>query len=120
MKIYLIHSTKYDFKDELYNPIKESELIDKHDFIFLFDLTSHPDNTKGMIKSSDLVIAEVSYPTTGGGIELGWADAFNIPIICIHKKGQLGSKYATILTNKVIEYSSPEDMIEKLVKDLDS
>ena len=37
--------------------------------------------SKEVIRTSDLVIADISYPSTGVGIELGWADCFNIRVI---------------------------------------
>jgi hypothetical protein len=35
--------------------------------------------------NTDLILAEVSEPATGQGIELGWANMLNIPIICLYK-----------------------------------
>lgn len=40
--------------------------------------------TKDIIKTCDLMIAEVSLPATGLGIELGWAKAFKVPILCMY------------------------------------
>jgi len=33
MKIYLAHSTSFDFKNEFYKPLENSQLNLKHDFI---------------------------------------------------------------------------------------
>lgn len=114
MEIYLVHSSKYDFKKELYQPIKESSLVQKHTFIFLYDGNQNPSSTKDIIKNVDLVIAEVSYPSIGSGIELGWADAFHIPIICIHKRGKKISRFLKMLTNNILVYNDQHDLIKTL------
>ena len=62
----------------------------------------------------DIIIAEVSYPSTGQGIELGWADVFKIPIICIYKEGYKYSGSINKLTEKFIVYKNSQDLIKKL------
>lgn len=114
MKIYLAHATRFDFKKELYEPLKNSSLVKKHDIEFLFDRKTIPESTKEMIQNSDLVLAEVSYPSLGEGIELGWADLYKKPIICFHKKGQSGSKFVAMVAKRIIEYETADDMINKL------
>ncbi len=45
---------------------------------------------KFSVKSSDLVLANLSYgenPLIGTSVEIGWADAFDIPVIAVFKKG---------------------------------
>lgn len=45
---------------------------------------------KFSVKTSDLVLANLSYgenPLVGTSVEIGWADAFDIPIIAVFKKG---------------------------------
>ncbi len=91
-------------------------MVKKHDIEFLFDREFLSKSTKQIIQNSDLILAEVSYPSLGEGIELGWADLFKKPIICFHKKGQLGSIFVEMVTKNVIEYETTEDMIEKLEK----
>ncbi len=86
MKIFVSHSSNYDFEKELYAPLRESDLNNKQEIIL-----PHEDGqdiiTKDIIKDCSLVVAEVSCPSTGQGIELGWADMFNVPIVCMHKEG---------------------------------
>ena len=85
MKIYVCHSTAFDYINELYEPLKQ-DLANSHNFILPHDSDSDV-HSKDLIGSSDLVLAEVSYPSTGQGIELGWADAAHKPIICIYRDG---------------------------------
>jgi len=84
MKIHVVHSKSHDFKNELYKPLRNSELNKEHQ-IFLPHETEELIKTKELIKQADVIIAEASFPATGLGIELGWADAFDRPIICLYK-----------------------------------
>lgn len=60
------------------------------------------------------MIAEVSFPSTGLGIELPWADSFECPIICIHRKGSKISNSLKIICKNFIEYTSQEDLIKQI------
>ena len=115
MKIYIAHSKDFDFKKELYEPIKNSSLSKEHLFIFPHEDKDNFVNSKEIIKDDcDLIIAEVSYLSTGLGIELGWANVYNIPVLCLSKKGSKVSKSLQVVTNNFIEYSNEEDLIENL------
>ena len=85
MKIYIGHSNDFDFKEELYNPIINSKLNDKIDFIFPH-LTSKTFNSIDIIEKADLFIAEVSRPSLGLGIEIGRAEMNNKKILCIYNE----------------------------------
>ena len=113
MKIFVSHSTKYDFENELYAPLRQSDL-NKTNEIILPHENGQDVLTKDIIKNCDLVVAEVSYPSTGQGIELGWADMFKIPIVCIHKEEGEPSRSLRKITNAFIAYKDRGDMIMKL------
>ncbi|PIY68691.1 hypothetical protein COY90_04610 [Candidatus Roizmanbacteria bacterium CG_4_10_14_0_8_um_filter_39_9] len=85
-------------------------------FIFPHSKSQKPFNTKELFekKECDLVLAEISYPATGQGIELGWANMFQIPIYCIYKKGADISRSALSIVAKNIEYSDSKDLIVQL------
>lgn len=112
MKIYISHSSEYDYINKIYNPIKNSNLNGKNNFVLPHE--SKITNTKDVIANSDLLIAEVSEPSTGQGIELGWANYNNTPILCIYEKGSKISSSLKFITNEFIEYEDCEDMIEKI------
>ena len=114
MKIFIAHSSSFDFKKELYKPLRESDLNTKHEIILPQE--EKETITKDIIKDVDILIAEVSYPSTGQGIELGWADIFNIPIVCIFKEGSKISQSLNHITNNMISYKDNKDMIAKLDK----
>ena len=116
MKIYLSHSSKYNYQNELYLPLKQSKLNSLHEINYFLedDTPENVKNSKQVIKESDLIIAEISIKSIAIGMELGWADAFGKPIILIYKQGVPISKYMGILTEDIIEYSDPQDLISKL------
>jgi len=118
MKIFVAHSSNFDFKQELYNPLRESALNTQHD-IFLPQENGREVVTKETIKDSDVVVAEVSYASTGQGIELGWADVLGIPIICIYKEGSKVSGSIQLVTKELVAYKDKEEMINRLSEALD-
>jgi len=113
MKIYVCHSSGYDYQNELYDPLRGSDL--KHEIFLPHEHGAFLDTTQ-LIKDADLVIAEVSFPSTGQGIELGRAEVFGKKILCIHKAGTRYSSSLTFICKDFIEYTSSEDMVEKLRK----
>lgn len=115
MKIYFGHSKDFDFKEELYRPIRESALNNEHEILFPHE-TNEFFNSKDRIKSSDLMIAEVSYPATGLGIELGWAEMLKTQVLCVYKKRYKISGSLKVVTKDFIEYESAKDLVEKLTK----
>lgn len=112
MKLYLAHSSNYDYQTELYAPMKQ--FFADHEVFYPHDLHNDGIKSKDVIPTCDAVIAEVSFPSTGEGIEIGWADAANIPIICLYKKGASVSSALRFISDTFVEYDSHEEMIEKL------
>lgn len=114
MKIYIGHSTSFDFKKELYEPLRNSELNKLHEITLPHENSDKQFNSKQYLKSCDLMIAEVSFPSTGLGIELGWANLYNTPIVCIYKEGTKPSVAVYAVTDKTIGYSDFKDLIDKI------
>ena len=113
-KIYISHSTSFDFKKELYEPIRKSYLDKEYNFVLPHEDSEKLFNSKEYLRSCDLVIAEVSYPSTGLGIELGWANLYKVPIVCIYKTGFKLSNSLKAVCNSFIEYTNSQDMISKI------
>ncbi|OHA16489.1 MAG: hypothetical protein A3C79_02630 [Candidatus Taylorbacteria bacterium RIFCSPHIGHO2_02_FULL_45_28] len=113
MKIYVSHSRSFDFVNELYLPIRKSALNEKHTF-FLPHENGRSLNSKEDIKNSDLILAEVSFPSTGQGIELGWADSCTVPIVCIYKDGCDFSPSLKSIIKDFVTYNDSNDFISKL------
>lgn len=113
MKVYMGHSNNFNFKEELYNPIINSKLYKKNNFIFPH-LTNQTFDSKEVIEQSDLFIAEVSRPSLGLGIEIGRAEMKNKKILCIYNekfKKPSSLKYVNV---DILEYKNTEDMICKI------
>ena len=119
MKIYVSHSTKYDFKKVLYEPLRNSVLNEHHDITLPHETTITPSSTKNIILAQDLIIAEVSCPSTGQGIELGWADSGDVRILCIYRSGNKFSSSLELITNSFIEYKDSDSLIEQISGFLD-
>lgn len=113
LEIYVAHSNNFDYKTELYGPLRNSPLNFQHRFILPHE-TEEFIKSKEIIEKSDLVVAEVSYPSTGEGIELGWANIFLIPILCVYREGTKPSGSLKAITNAVVSYSDPVDMVSKI------
>lgn len=120
MKIYVAHSRDFDYKNELYSPIKNDALFNEHNFVLPHELEEKNENTRDFYKTLDIVIAECSYPSTGLGIELGWLYDDKIPIYCIYKIGKKISDSIKTVTSNIYEYKDINDMIEiirKIIKE---
>ncbi len=113
MKIFVSHSKDFDYDNELYKPIRSSSLNSEHEF-FLPHEEERKINTQDIIKGSDLILAEVSLPATGQGIELGWANILNVPILCISKEGTSISRSLKYITDNFIVYTDSADMLNKI------
>ena len=53
------------------------------------------------LKSSDIVIAEVTTPSLGVGYELGVAEKLNIPVLCLYRPGE-GSHLSAMVSGNAI------------------
>ena len=115
MKIYVTHATSYDYKTELYDPLKKA-FTANHDIFFPHDEENADIKSRNIIKESDVVLAEVSRASTGQGIELGWADDFNVPIVCVYRSGSTPSGALRFISDVFIEFSSVEEMTTKLTE----
>ncbi len=115
MKIYIAHTTAFDYQNDLYYPIKESYLWNAHDIILPHQHSKDVIfNSLPVIATCDFLIAEISYPSTGMGIEIGWAVAHNIPVLAIYKQDTKPSSSIKMITNDLYEYDSSSDLIQKI------
>ena len=119
MKIYVAHSRDFDYHNELYVPLKNSDLFKQHEFILPHDGDNYK-HDRDFYKEIDLVIAEVSYPSTGLGIELGFLYDDNKPIYCIHKDDKTISSSINAVANYIYAYSNLDEMLELITKIVDN
>jgi hypothetical protein len=113
MRIYIGHSSSIDYKTDIYHPIRKSELNNQHEFILPHESSDQPTNTLELMKTFDLMIAEVSQPSTGLGIEMGLAHAIDLPIIAIHRDDATPSSSITTITKQIYSYHA-DNLIETL------
>ena len=114
MRVYFAHSKEFDFINEYYKPIKDSENLKNLALLFPHKISDESRNGRDFYKSIDLIIAEVSYPAIGLGIELAWAYGDKIPIYCFYKPGHKPSASLNSVTDEIAEYSSTEDLVSKI------
>ncbi len=114
MLIYLGHSTAFNYEDTLYLPLKNSALWAQHSFILPHENQADLTPTKKLIQTIDLMVAEVSYPSTGLGIELGWANNANRDILCVSHQDARPSLSLKYISQYFLTYSDPKDLIHQL------
>lgn len=116
MKIYVAHPSAMPFREELYKPLRASSLNTRAEIILPHEKNDLPYDSKIELQTTQWMIAEVSQPSTGVGIEIGWANLYNVPIIAIHKKGTPRSPSVEQLATQYIEYTNSEELIILLTK----
>lgn len=113
MRVFVAHASNFDFREKLYKPLRESELNTQHEF-FLPQETDEDYVDLEFIRSCDALIVDVSIPSSGAGIEMGWANASGVPILGVYEKGSHPSASAAYPTKQYVEYSDSKDLIEKV------
>lgn len=116
MKIYFGHSREVNYEKELYEYIRNDRVLSKENIILPHEKGYEGNNSREFYANLDLFIAEVSYPSTGLGIELGWAYDENIPIICIYKTSSKFSSSLKVITNNFYEYKNTDELISIIKK----
>lgn len=111
MKIYFAHSKDLENQEEIYSKL---ESLSEHEFIFPYRDSSVPLNSKEIIKTVDLILAEVSNPSTGLGIELGWADMLDKPMVCAYRTGLEPSRSLKLMNTSLLEYDDITDLVNKI------
>ncbi len=115
MRIYIAHSREFDFQNELCAPLRKSALNGQHEFVLPHENSDAPSSSKEFFQNGcDLVIAEVSFPSTGLGIELGWANMLKVPMACISKTGSKVTVSLNAVCDSFYEYSDANDLITKI------
>ena len=116
-KVYVSHSRDFYFRKELYKPLRE---IKGYELILPHEHSDELFSSKDFFRDGcDVLVVEASYKSTGMGIELGWADAFDVPIIILYKKGCKLASSVRAMSDRVIEYDSLEEMVGKLEEELE-
>lgn len=112
MKIYIAHSRNFDYQAELYDPIRSDSRLPQSDIILPHDLGHNPEHGREFYADLTLVIAEVSYQSTGLGIEIGWAFDNQVPIYCLYRQDHHPSRSLHAVTDKFYSYAAQSDMLQ--------
>ena len=120
MKIYVAHSNSFNFQADLYEPL-ERILGSNHELILPQIKSMSQFESKDLFqnKGCEVIIAEVSLPSIGLGIELGWANMYGIPIICIHRDDSAISPALQLVSTKDIPYKDILEIQVELTSMLD-
>lgn len=109
MRIYVSHPSSIpDYSAELYTPLTAA--LAEHELMLPHLASVEPLNSWESIRQADLVIAEVSEPSTGQGIELGWADGAAVPIVAIYRADSKPSSSIKLVAKKLASYQDVEDL----------
>ena len=109
--IYFAHSTHFDYQS-LYKVFLDSNLSVDYDLILPH--LDEPVNSLDIIRKSSLFIAEVSVASLGLGIELGEANVFKLPILCVYQRDAKLSSSLKFISADFIEYDDLNDLICQL------
>ena len=115
MKIYFAHPQTIDYK-AIYDLLKSEPYFADHEVILPHDGKKHENHTRYFYGDIDVVIAEVSEPSTGLGIELGWASDYAVPIYCFYKKGSKPSGSLSAVTDTILEYEEYSDLRDRIME----
>jgi hypothetical protein len=114
MKIYVGHASSFNYIDNLYQPLKDSDLWENYEFILPHESSQDSVRSKEIIESCEAFIAEVTYPSTGLGIELGWASTADCPIYCFAQNGSHPSSSINIICPKITWYEDQDSLVNNL------
>ena len=119
MRIFIAHATGFPEKAAFYKALRNSELNTSHELILPEEDIELQPHSRGDIHNYNLVIAEVSSPSHGVGIELAWAEAANVPVVCVYKKGAEFSGSLHSVCNKFMMYTDFDNMISDITRALE-
>lgn len=117
MKIYVSHSSNFDYWTELYEPLVKAFAVE-HELYLPHDNKNKGQESKQFVIESDVVLAEVSHASTGQGIELGWANAVGVPIVCFYKVDCEPSGTLQYIAKAIFPYDNIDGMVRELRRHL--
>lgn len=114
MNIIVTHANSFDYEKEFYAPLKKAVEGTGHELIFPHIWREQKKSAKEFLKDAGMIIGEVSYPSTGQGIEFGLADLFSVPILFLRKKGAVSSSSLCYLKDEMVDYEDENDLVEHI------
>lgn len=120
MKLFIAHASAFPYEEKVYAPVRGLCERDGHEAVFPQDGAYGPRNWRESITGADAFVLDASVPSTGAGIEAGWASAAGVPVIAVHEKGSVPSTVVAYIAAAIVEYDGPEDLSAKLGRALAS
>lgn len=118
MNVYFGHSSGLEY-EHLYNRIRDSALEDRNEIILPHEESEKLFDSKTFLREKcDLFVAEVSETSTGLGIELGWANLYNVPIICVYQEETNPSSSLKAVTDTFEIYKNKDQLIKLINKSI--
>lgn len=79
LKIYFVHSLKYDYNNMLYRDLLTDSVLNKHELILPMSNAYKDKYSKDLINKADLIVCEVSTPSFTEKLELKWVSKVSTP-----------------------------------------
>lgn len=114
--IYIAHLKQSNYVEELYEPLKNSLLAKKFNFIFPNEDVDTTIDSREAIKSCKYMIAEVSQPSIKLGMDIEYARNNGVEVICIFKRGYNPASCLKQASKVFIQYEHSDDFVKKLEK----
>ncbi|MDO4341329.1 MAG: hypothetical protein Q4C44_01120 [bacterium] len=115
LKIYFIHSSRYDYNNLLYKDILSSPILNKHELMLPLTKTYKEKYAKDLINKADLVVAEVSTPSFGLKLELKWLSQVEKPKLFFSLNNNLPKSLKKYV--KEISFTNNDITFIKLIED---
>lgn len=112
MRLYLAYPRTFALATELENFLKNSNF--GVEIIFPHEKHKQMMTPKDLLRDSDMMVAEVSDPALGVGIEMGFASAFDVPVYCFFRKGVVPSPSLPLVADEVMMYANKEELFHRL------
>ena len=111
LKVYILHSRKTNYNEDLYLPLLRSRVLSYHTLVMSTTEKLKDTYYKTLIDDCDLVVAELSHPDMGFNMELKEAIVAKKPILPLANK-EIGydDKYNKLLKN-IVGYADTNELV---------
>lgn len=99
LKVYFIHSTKFNYNDLLYKPVLLSSVCVFHDLILPMSDKYKNKYAKDLINSADIIVALINNPSWGSKLELKWAQKYKKPILFLSLDNKIPRRVRKYVSN---------------------
>lgn len=113
LKVYFIHSTKFDYQNFLYKQILQSTVCIQHDLILPMTKNYQDKYTKDLMNKADIIVIETSNPSFGLSLELKWVKSINKPKIYLSLNNELPKKYQKLVP-ELSKFDDNQTYIKKI------